>query len=82
MAWLLTVDSAVSFHFAPGGRTSRVRVVVAAHLDRLETELDRIHSAVDSLRSILETPESAVVIENRTTGRADRAGHAVRHPRS
>ena len=40
--------------------------VISAHLDRLETELDRIHNAVNSLRSILETPESAVAIEHRT----------------
>jgi DNA-binding transcriptional MerR regulator/effector-binding domain-containing protein len=42
--------------------------VIAAHLDRLETELDKIHAAVDSLRSILETPESVVDIEYRTIG--------------
>jgi DNA-binding transcriptional MerR regulator/effector-binding domain-containing protein len=41
--------------------------VISAHLDRLETELGKIHTAVDSLRSILEAPESAVVIEHRTT---------------
>jgi DNA-binding transcriptional MerR regulator/effector-binding domain-containing protein len=40
--------------------------VIAAHLDRLETELDKIHTAVDSFRGILETPESAVAIEHRT----------------
>jgi len=42
--------------------------VIASHLDRLETELDKIHGAVDSLRSILEAPESEVTIEHRTTG--------------
>jgi DNA-binding transcriptional MerR regulator/effector-binding domain-containing protein len=42
--------------------------VIAAHLDRLESELDKIHAAVDSLRSILETPEAAVAIEYRTMG--------------
>ena len=43
--------------------------VIAAHLDRLETELDKIHAAVDSLRSILEAPESSeVAVEHRTTG--------------
>ena len=42
--------------------------VIAAHLDRLETELDKIHTAVDSLRSILEAPESEVTIEHRTVG--------------
>jgi DNA-binding transcriptional MerR regulator/effector-binding domain-containing protein len=42
--------------------------VISAHLDRLETELGKIHTAVDSLRSILDTPESAVAIEHRTTG--------------
>lgn len=41
--------------------------VISAHLDRLETELGKIHTAVDSLRSILETPGSAVAIEHRTT---------------
>ena len=41
--------------------------VISAHLDRLETELGKIHTAVDSLRSILATPESAVAIEHRTT---------------
>jgi DNA-binding transcriptional MerR regulator len=41
--------------------------VISAHLDRLETELGKIHTAVDSLRSILDTPESAVAIEHRTT---------------
>ena len=41
--------------------------VISAHLDRLETELDKIHTAVDSLRSILEPPQSAVAIEHRTT---------------
>jgi DNA-binding transcriptional MerR regulator/effector-binding domain-containing protein len=48
--------------------------VIAAHLDRLETELDKIHAAVDSLRSILETPESAVAIEYRTVGRVTALG--------
>jgi DNA-binding transcriptional MerR regulator len=43
--------------------------VISAHLDRLETELGKIHSAVDSLRSILEAPGSAVAIEHRTTRR-------------
>ncbi len=41
---------------------------IASHLDNLETELSKIHAAVDSLRSILETPVSAVTIEHRTTG--------------
>ena len=41
--------------------------VISAHLDRLETELGKIHTAVDSLRSILATPEPAVAIELRTT---------------
>src|ERR1700693_409716 len=40
--------------------------VIASHLDSLETELGKIHAAVDSLRSLLETPESAVSIEHRT----------------
>ncbi len=42
--------------------------VIAAHLDRLETELDKIHAAVDSLRSILEAPGPEVTIEHRTDG--------------
>ncbi len=40
--------------------------VIAAHLDRLETELGKIHTAIDSLRNILDTSESAVAIEHRT----------------
>ena len=40
--------------------------VIAAHLDRLETELGKIHAAIDSLRNILDTTESAVAIEHRT----------------
>ncbi len=41
--------------------------VIASHLDSLETELGKVHAAVDSLRSILETPVSAVTVEHRTT---------------
>jgi DNA-binding transcriptional MerR regulator/effector-binding domain-containing protein len=41
--------------------------LIASHLDSLETELGKIHAAVDSLRSILESPKSAVTIEHRTT---------------
>ena len=41
---------------------------IAAHLDRLETELDKIHGAVDSLRSILKAPGPEVTVEHRTTG--------------
>ena len=42
--------------------------VIAGHLDRLETEFDKIHAAVDSLSSILDAPGSEVTIEHRTTG--------------
>ena len=42
--------------------------VIASHLDRLETELEKIHGAVDSLRSILDVPASEAAIEHRTTG--------------
>jgi DNA-binding transcriptional MerR regulator len=41
--------------------------LIASHLDRLEIELDKIHAAVDSLRSILEIPEAAVAVEHRST---------------
>jgi DNA-binding transcriptional MerR regulator/effector-binding domain-containing protein len=41
--------------------------VISSHLDRLEIELGKIYTAVDSLRSILETPESTVSVEHRTT---------------
>jgi DNA-binding transcriptional MerR regulator/effector-binding domain-containing protein len=41
--------------------------VIASHLDSLESELGRIHAAVGSLRSILESPQSEVEIEHRTT---------------
>ncbi len=42
--------------------------VIAAHLDRLETELDKIHTAVSALRGILDAPRSDVTVEHRTTG--------------
>ncbi|WP_019927175.1 MerR family transcriptional regulator [Nocardia sp. BMG111209] len=40
--------------------------VIAGHLDRLETELDRTRSAVESLRNLLRRPAAAAAIEHRT----------------
>jgi DNA-binding transcriptional MerR regulator len=40
--------------------------LIAAHLDRLETELARTRSAVDSLRNLLQPPGAASPIEHRS----------------
>jgi len=40
--------------------------VIAAHLDRLETELAATRSAVDSLRNLLQHPPTKAPIEHRT----------------
>ncbi len=40
--------------------------LIAAHLDRLETELARTRAAVDSLRNLLQPPDMAPAIEHRS----------------
>jgi DNA-binding transcriptional MerR regulator/effector-binding domain-containing protein len=40
--------------------------LIAAHLERLETELAQTRAAVDSLRNLLQRPPDAAVIEHRT----------------
>jgi DNA-binding transcriptional MerR regulator len=52
--------------------------VIAAHLDRLETELAATRSAVESLRNLLQRPATAAPIEHRTVSATAAIGiHAV-----
>jgi len=44
--------------------------LIAAHLDRLETELARTRTAVDSLRNLLQRPAKAASVEHRTVPEA------------
>ena len=52
-------------------------ILIAAHLDRLEAELTRTRTAVDSLRNLLQPPEDAPVIEHRSVPAARAAGIAA-----
>jgi DNA-binding transcriptional MerR regulator/effector-binding domain-containing protein len=52
--------------------------VIAAHLDRLETELATTRSAVDSLRNLLQHPTTEAPIERRTVPSTPAIGiHAI-----
>src|ERR1700722_14360663 len=42
--------------------------LIAAHLDRLETELARTRASVDALRNLLQRPQPPTQIEHRTVG--------------
>ncbi|MGD0603028.1 MAG: MerR family transcriptional regulator [Streptosporangiaceae bacterium] len=48
--------------------------LIAAHLDRLEAELAQTRAAVDSLRNLLQPPETAPAIEHRSVAAAPAAG--------
>ena len=52
--------------------------LIAAHLDRLETELARTRAAVDSLRNLLQRPGKAASVEHRTVPEAPTV--AIRAP--
>ncbi len=51
--------------------------LIAAHLDRLETELAQTRAAVDSLRNLLRPPEGAPAIEHRSVPAVRAAGIAA-----
>ncbi|QMU77356.1 hypothetical protein GXW83_18280 [Streptacidiphilus sp. PB12-B1b] len=55
--------------------------VIAAHLDRLETELARTRSAVESLRNLLQRP-AAAPIEHRAVPPCTAMGIAATVDRS
>jgi DNA-binding transcriptional MerR regulator/effector-binding domain-containing protein len=40
--------------------------IIAAHLDRLETELERTREAVSSLRNLIDRPQARLPVEHRT----------------
>jgi DNA-binding transcriptional MerR regulator len=46
--------------------TSDRNALIAAHLDRLEAQLSKTHSAVDSLRNLLQLSGQAPAVEHRT----------------
>ncbi len=46
--------------------TSDRNALIAAHLDRLEDELSKTHSAVDSLRNLLQHSDEVPAVEHRT----------------
>jgi effector-binding domain-containing protein len=48
--------------------------LIAAHLDRLEAELDRTRAAVDSLRDLLQRPDAPMPVEHRTVPATPAAG--------
>jgi DNA-binding transcriptional MerR regulator len=48
--------------------------LIAAHLDRLEAELAQTRAAVDSLRNLLERPDTAPAIEHRSVAATQAAG--------
>jgi len=54
--------------------TSTRNALISSHLDSLETELGKVYAAVDSLRRILEAPESAITVAHRTTGPVEALG--------
>lgn len=63
--------------FAADGLGAR-NTVIAAHLERLETELAATRSAVESLRNLLQRPVTAAPIEHRTVQATAAIGiHAV-----
>ncbi len=46
--------------------TSERNALIAGHLDRLEVQLSKTHSAVDSLRNLLQHSGQALTVEHRT----------------
>ena len=54
--------------------TSDRNALIAAHLDRLEAELAKTHSAVESLRNLLQPSDKVPAVEHRTMPAVPAAG--------
>jgi DNA-binding transcriptional MerR regulator len=60
----MPIDEVRAVLVAPD-RTSRDRLI-AAHLDRLQNQLEHTRSAVESLRTLLDPPDAAISVEHRS----------------